>query len=93
MLDYNHQKHMAHEKREDGCHSPAAVLWWVKGTQAEPDLVYRVFSALCKTLTLTKTGYALFRNCKNIRSVALRLPNWKHNLRSTLHSWNASALP
>jgi putative transposase len=29
MRDYNFQKHMAHEKREDGCHSPAAVLgWW-----------------------------------------------------------------
>lgn len=62
MLDYNHQKHLAHEKREDGCHSPAAVLGWVKGMQPEPDLVYRVFSALCETRTLTKAGYARFRN-------------------------------
>ena len=62
MLDYNHQKHMAHEKREDGCHSPAAVLGWVKGMQPEPDLVYRVFSAICETRTLTKAGYARFRN-------------------------------
>lgn len=62
MLDYNHQKHLAHDKREDGCHSPAAVLGWVKGLQPEPDLVYRVFSALCETRVLTKAGYARFRN-------------------------------
>jgi hypothetical protein len=54
--------HMAHEKREDGCHSPAAVLGWVKGMQPEPDLVYRAFSAICETRTLTKAGYARFRN-------------------------------
>ena len=26
--DYNSQRHWAHEKREDGCHSPAQVLGW-----------------------------------------------------------------
>jgi putative transposase len=62
MRDYNFQKHMAHEKRDDGCHSPAAVLGWVKGVQPEPDLVYRAFSAICETRTLTKAGYARFRN-------------------------------
>lgn len=41
---------------------PAAVLGWVKGLQPEPDLVYRVFSALCETRVLTKAGYARFRN-------------------------------
>src|SRR5260370_7714890 len=30
--------------------------------QPEPDLVYRVFSAICETRTLTKAGYAKFRN-------------------------------
>src|SRR5947209_7781168 len=60
--DYNFQKHMAHEKRDDGCHSPAAVLGWIKGMQPEPDLVYRTFSAICETRTLTKAGYAKFRN-------------------------------
>jgi hypothetical protein len=62
MRDYNFQKHMAHEKREDGCHSPAAVLGWIKGMQPEPDLIYRAFSAICETRTLTKAGYARFRN-------------------------------
>jgi putative transposase len=60
--DYNFQRHLAHEKREDGCHSPAEVLGWVKGMQPEPDLVYRAFSAICETRTLTKAGYARFRN-------------------------------
>ena len=26
MIDYNFQRHMAHEERQDGCHSPAEVL-------------------------------------------------------------------
>jgi hypothetical protein len=62
MRDYNFQKHMAHEKREDGCHSPAAVLGWVKGMQPELDVVYRAFSAICETRTLNRAGYAKFRN-------------------------------
>ena len=62
MRDYNFQKHLAHEKRDDGSHSPAAVLGWVKGMQPEPSLIYQAFSALCETRTLTKTGYARFRN-------------------------------
>jgi len=62
MRDYNFQKHMAHEKREDDCHSPAAVLGWVKGMQPEADLIYRAFEAICETRTLTKAGYARFRN-------------------------------
>lgn len=62
MTDYNFQKHMAHDRREDGCHSPAAVLGWVRGMQPEPDLVYRVFSAICETRRLSQAGYARFRH-------------------------------
>lgn len=62
MRDYNFQKHLAHEKRDDGCHSPAAVLQWIKGVQPEPELVYQAFSALCETRRLNKAGYARFRN-------------------------------
>ena len=54
--------HMAHELRDDGCHSPAAVLGWIKGMQPEPELVYRVFEAICETRRLSKVGYAKFRN-------------------------------
>ncbi len=62
MTDYNFQKHMAHEERQDGCHSPAAVLGWVKGMQPEPELVHQVFEAICETRRLNKAGYAKFRN-------------------------------
>src|SRR5947209_7213860 len=62
MRDYNFQKHMAHEKRDDGCHSPAAVLQWIKGVQPEPELVYQAFSALCETRRLSKASYARFRH-------------------------------
>ena len=62
VLDYNYQRHMAHEKREDGRHSPAEVLGWVTGKQFEPDFMYRAFSAICETRTLTKAGYARFRD-------------------------------
>src|SRR6266581_1646856 len=62
VLDYNFQKHLAHEKREDGRHSPAEVLGWVTGKQFEPDYLYRAFSAICETRTLTKAGYARFRD-------------------------------
>lgn len=62
ILAYNFQHHSAHEKRDDGCHSPAAVLGWIKGMQPEPELIYRVFSALCETRKLNRAGYARFRN-------------------------------
>ena len=62
VLDYNCQKHFAHEKREDGRHSPAEVLGWVTGKQFEPDYLYRTFSAIGETRTLTKAGYARFRD-------------------------------
>ena len=62
VRDYNYQKHFAHEKREDGRHSPAEVLGWVTGRQHEPELVYRAFSAICETRVLNKAGYARFRD-------------------------------
>lgn len=62
VLEYNFQHHSAHEKRDDGCHSPAEVLGWIKGMQPEPELIYRVFSALCETRKLNRAGYAKFRN-------------------------------
>ena len=53
---------MAHEAREDNCHSPAAVLGWVKGMQPEPERIYQAFSAIGETRVLNKAGYAKFRN-------------------------------
>jgi len=43
-------------------HSPAEVLGWVTGKQFEPDYLYRAFSAIGETPTLTKAGYARFRD-------------------------------
>jgi integrase-like protein len=62
LLDFNYQHHFAHEQREDGCHSPAAVLSWVKGMQPEPELLYRAFSAVGETRTITKAGYVRIRS-------------------------------
>jgi hypothetical protein len=62
MRDYNFQKHMAHEERQDGCHSPAEVLGWIKGMQPEEAVVHEAFSAICETRRLEKAGYAKFRN-------------------------------
>jgi transposase InsO family protein len=62
MRDYNFQKHMAHEERQDGCHSPAEVLGWIKGMQPEEAVVHEAFSAICETRRLDKAGYAKFRN-------------------------------
>jgi putative transposase len=62
LLDYNHQKHMAHEKRNDNCHSPAAVLNWQRGMQPTPELIYHAFSAIGETRVLNKAGYAKFRD-------------------------------
>ncbi|MHB8598823.1 MAG: DDE-type integrase/transposase/recombinase [Ktedonobacteraceae bacterium] len=62
LLDYNHQRHMAHEQRDDNCHSPAAVLNWQRGMQPTPELIYRAFSAIGETRVLNKAGYAKFRN-------------------------------
>ena len=62
LLDFNYQHHFAHEQRQDGCHSPAAVLGWVKGMQPEPERIYRAFSAVGEMRTMTKAGYVRFRD-------------------------------
>ena len=62
LTDYNHQRHMAHENRDDNCHSPAAVLNWQRGMQPMPELIYRAFWAIGETCVLNKAEYAKFRN-------------------------------
>ncbi len=62
LLEYNHQRHMAHEQRDDDCHSPATVLNWQRGMQPAPELIYRAFAAIGETRVLNKAGYAKFRN-------------------------------
>jgi Transposase DDE domain len=62
LRDYNFQRHMAHEDRDDGRHSPAQVLNWQRGMQPEPELISRAFSAIGETRVLNKARYAKFRN-------------------------------
>jgi transposase len=64
MLDYNHQRHWAHEKREDGCHSPAEVIGWHKGTMYPEAVLDRILFATRYTRYLDKHGFLRFSNWK-----------------------------
>jgi transposase len=64
MQDYNHQRHWAHEKREDGCHSPAEVIGWHKGTMYPEAVLDRILFATRSTRYLDKHGFLRFSNWK-----------------------------
>lgn len=64
MLDYNHQRHWAHEKREDGRHSPASVIGWHKGTMYPESVLDRILFATRYTRYLDKHGFLRFSNWK-----------------------------
>lgn len=64
MQDYNHQRHWAHEKREDGCHSPAEVIGWQKGTMYPESVLDRILFATRFTRYLDKYGFLRFSNWK-----------------------------
>jgi putative transposase len=64
MQDYNHQRHWAHEKREDGCHSPAEVLGWHKGTRYPESVLDRILFATRYTRYLDKHGFLRFYHWK-----------------------------
>ncbi len=47
FLNYNHQAHLAHQRRQDGKRSPGEVLGWVRGVwcdEAELDRLFRLRS-------------------------------------------------
>ena len=64
MRDYNVQRHWAHEKREDGCHSPVQVLAWHKGTMYPAEFLDRILFATRYTRYLDKNGFLRFQNWK-----------------------------
>jgi hypothetical protein len=64
MQDYNHQRHWGHEKREDGCHSPAEVIGWHKGTMYPEAVLDRILFATRYTRYLDKHGFLRFSNWK-----------------------------
>ncbi len=64
MTDYNHQRHWGHEKREDGCHSPAEVIGWHKGAMYPESVLDRILFATRYTRYLDKHGFLRFSNWK-----------------------------
>ncbi len=64
VQDYNRQRHWAHEAREDGCHSPLAVLGEHKGTMYPPGVLDRILFATRYTRHLDRHGYLRFQNWK-----------------------------
>jgi putative transposase len=64
MQDYNTQRHWAHEKREDGCHSPASVLGSHQGTLYPASILNRILFATRYTRHLDKNGFLRFQNWK-----------------------------
>ncbi len=64
MRDYNTQRHWAHEKREDSCHSPATVLGEQKGTMYPESVLNRILFATRYTRSLDKNGFLRFQQWK-----------------------------
>ncbi len=64
LHDYQVQRHWAHEKREDGCHSPAQVLGSHTGTMYPPAVLDRILFATRYTRHLDKHGFLRFQNWK-----------------------------
>src|SRR5438552_238262 len=68
MRDYNVQRHWAHEKREDGCHSPAEVLGDEIEKMYPESVLNRILFATRYTRHLNRFGY-------------MRVQGWKQNAR------------
>jgi putative transposase len=64
MYDYNVQRHFAHEKREDGCHSPAAVLGGQKGRVYPESVLSRILFATRYVRRLDKHGFLRYQDWK-----------------------------
>ena len=61
VSDYNTQEHWAHQKREDGRRSPAAVLDWVRGCPVSADELEHVFAPVQMPRRVDRSGYVRFR--------------------------------
>ena len=64
MDDYNAQMHWAHQRREDGRRSPAAVLDRAVGRPIDEATLHRVFYTVRFGRVLGPEGYARFRHWK-----------------------------
>jgi len=61
VRDYNAQVHWAHRDRQDGRHSPADVLGWVRGLAYPEDVLHRVRYAVPFTRQVDRQGDVRFR--------------------------------
>jgi putative transposase len=60
--NYNHEHHYAHRERQDGRHSPKAVLRGMLGRTYPDEVLSRVLYATQFTRHLDKRGYVHFKN-------------------------------
>ena len=61
MSDYNSQAHWAHQKREDGRTTPAAVLDWVRGRPLSTEELAAAFAPVDIPRRVDRSGYVRFR--------------------------------
>ena len=64
MYNYNVQRHFAHEKRENDCHSPAAVLGGQKGRVYPESVLSRILFATRYVRWLDKHGFLRYQDWK-----------------------------
>ncbi len=69
--DYNAQSHWAHRERQDGRHSPAEVLGWVRGTVYPEPVLHRVLYATRYTRHIDRYGYVRLSNWRLYRERGL----------------------
>ncbi len=62
VVEYNTQKHFAHEERKDGRRAPAEVLGWLVSVRHVPEELERAFFSVRFTRTLDASGYARIRH-------------------------------
>lgn len=58
----NHEDHWAHRFRDDGCHSPVAVLAWVRGRIIDALSLRRIFHSVRFVRQLDQFGYVRFQH-------------------------------
>src|SRR5579859_5490237 len=59
---FNHEEHFAHRQREDGRHSPRAVLDWVRGREVNAVTLAQAFAPVQFARRADRSGYIRFRH-------------------------------
>ena len=72
VVNYNYQDHWAHQGRDEGTRSPAAILAWVHGRTFSPDELHRAFYATRFGRVVDAQGYVRFRHWRVYGEQGLR---------------------